>query len=67
MMRPEVSEVNLNKVKELSKYPKHVGFDFALTVLLQDFEKLQGRKSQWLHSPQLKTNWTVSRHTSQGE
>jgi hypothetical protein len=46
MMRPEVSEVNLNKVKELSKYPKHVGFDFALTVLLQDFEKLQGRKSQ---------------------
>ena len=45
-MRPVVSTRNMNKVLEITNTASSYGFDSALTRLIENYEKLQGDKSQ---------------------
>ena len=47
-VRAVVSKKNYNRVLALSDLPFHIGFDKAITLLLNKFEKLNGDVKKWL-------------------
>lgn len=46
-VRAVVSKENYNKVLALTDLPFNVGFDKAITLLLNKFEKLNGDVKKW--------------------